>query len=373
MTNTKSTHINCPECIASINIKEAIAKNYQNELSKEERLKIRTEEKNKLENQYKETIEAKDLEIEEQSTKIVEFNTLKANIKKLEREKKQIKSEVVLEYEEKINEELDKKDVELNESKIQVSQLQDDLEKMQKRVSQGSVQLQGEALEVYIEDWLKDEFLEDNIIEIKKGMKGADIVHEIISNGESLGKICVESKRTEKFQNSWIEKIKEDSKDLQCQISVIVSDVLPKNLNKNRQIDGVWICTCSQFKLLSHALRLNICEVSNVLSSQKNRTEKTNLLFNYITSKEFIQDVDTIVQSFVTLEDDLEREKRAVQSLWKKRSKLHSNIVKGTTNIYGSLRGIAGNAIKLIDQLELPHEEQKILKIANKQNKKGAK
>ena len=44
---------------------------------------------------------------------------------------------------------------------------------MQKRVSQGSVQLQGEALEVYIEDWLKDEFLEDNIIEIKKGMKGA--------------------------------------------------------------------------------------------------------------------------------------------------------------------------------------------------------
>ena len=167
MHNKNSTQINCPHCHEPIDIKEAIAKNYQNELSKEERSKIRTEEKNKLENQYKETMEAKDLEIEEQSTKIVEFNTLKANIKKLEREKKQIKSEVVLEYEEKINEELDKKDVELNESKIQVSQLQDDLEKMRKRVSQGSVQLQGEALEVYIEDWLKDEFLEDNIIEIK--------------------------------------------------------------------------------------------------------------------------------------------------------------------------------------------------------------
>ena len=81
MTNTIATHINCPECNTSINIKEAIAKNYQNELSKEERLKIRTEEKNKLENQYKETMEAKDIEIEEQITKIVEYNTLKENIK----------------------------------------------------------------------------------------------------------------------------------------------------------------------------------------------------------------------------------------------------------------------------------------------------
>ena len=66
------------------------------------------------------------------------------------------------------------------------------------------------------------------------------------------------------------------------------------------------------------------------------------------------------------LEEDLEKEKRAIQSLWKKRSKLHSNIVKGTTNIYGSLRGIAGNAIKNIDQLEIPHHEEKILKITNK-------
>ena len=366
MTNTKSTHINCPECHTSINIKEAIARNYQNELSKEERLKIRNEEKKKLEDQYKETIEAKDLEIEENSEKIVELNSVKAQLRKSERENKQIKSEIRLEYEEKINEELDKKDVELNESKIQVTQLKDDLEKMRKRVSQGSVQLQGEALEVYIEDWLRDEFTEDNIIEIKKGMKGADVVHEIMSNGESLGKICVESKRTEKFQNSWVQKIKEDSKNAQCHTSVIVSDVLPKNLNKNRQMEGVWICTCAQFKLLSHALRLNICEIAGVLNSQKNRTEKTHLLFNYITSKEFNQDVESIVQSFVMLEEDLEKEKRAIQSLWKKRSKLHSNIVKGTTNIYGSLRGIAGNAIKNIDQLEIPHHEEKILKITNK-------
>ena len=103
MTNTKSTHINCPECNTSINIKEAIAKNYQNELSKEERVKIRNEEKKKLEDQYKETIDAKDLEIEEHSEKIVELNSLKAQLKKSEREKKQIKSEVTLEYEEKIN------------------------------------------------------------------------------------------------------------------------------------------------------------------------------------------------------------------------------------------------------------------------------
>ena len=158
---------------------------------------------------------------------------------------------------------------------------------MQKRAGQGSVQLQGEAQEIQIEEWMRKEFPEDNITEIKKGARGADVMHEVMINGEVAGRICIESKRAKEFQNSWIEKVKEDAKNSGCQIAVIVSDVLPKNLNKGQQLNNVWVCNITQFKFLIHSLRIMTCEVSNVIGAQKNRTNKTSLMYNYITSHEF--------------------------------------------------------------------------------------
>ena len=64
--------------------------------------------------------------------------------------------------------------------------------------------------------------------EIKKGIKGSDCIHEINMNNYKAGRICIESKRTEKFQNTWIGKIKEDAKEHDCSISIIVSNILPK-------------------------------------------------------------------------------------------------------------------------------------------------
>ena len=371
MTN-KNIHINCPTCNETINIKEAIAKNLENDLHKEELTKIRSEEAIKAHKVFADTIKSKDDELLDQSSKIIELNTLKSQIQTLQRKNKEVQSEVSLQYEEKLNEEMDKKNLEISDGKIQINQLRDDLIKLEKRASQGSVQLQGESKEKMIEEWLQEEFPEDEIKEVKKGIKGADTIHKIVMNGETAGRICIESKRTNVFQNSWIEKVKDDAKDHKCQIALIVTDALPKNL-KGYQLNAVWICTFSQFKILIHSLRLNICELSNALNSHKNRTDKTSLLFNYITSLEFKQEVETIVSSFISLEEDLEREKKSMQSLWSKRSKLHTSVVKSTTNIYGSLKGIAGNSIKSIDQLELPSPDNKILEIINTHQKKGKK
>ena len=96
-------------------------------------------------NFYEDTIKDKDQELAAQSSKIVNFNKLQSQVRSLERKNKEVESEITLRYEEKLTDELDKKDTEISESKIQITQLRSDLEKMQKRASQGSVQLQGEA------------------------------------------------------------------------------------------------------------------------------------------------------------------------------------------------------------------------------------
>ena len=381
MKNKISTQISCPHCHQSIDIKEAIAKNYRDELQSgyenklnEDRKNIRSEIEKKVHKLYEDTIKDKDQELTAQSSKIVNFNKLQSQVRSLERKNKEVESEITLKYEEKLTDELDKKDTEISESKIQITQLRSDLDKMQKRASQGSVQLQGEAPEVLIEDWLKEEFPDDNIKEVKKGTRGADIIHEVILNGESYGKICIESKRADNFQPSWIEKIKDDAKDSNCQIAVIVTNVLPKNFNKGHQLNGVWICTFAQFKILIHSFRLLICELSDALSSHKNRTDKTSLLYNYTTSQEFRMEVESIVDSFIKLQEGLETEKRSVTALWKKREKQHTTIVKSTSNIYGALKGILGNSIKQVNKLELPSmNNNKILKITNHLKKKKGK
>ena len=353
----ENNNILSPNCHQSVNIEQAIIDTYvakdREKLKKDTEFSLRE----KIENEFTEQLNEKDIELEEYSNKIVDQNKMKAKIKSLERKKNEIKSEIALEYDEKLSDELDKKETVIMEKDIQIKQMKDDMNKMQTRASQGSVQLQGEAQELQIEEWLREEFPDDTIKEIKKGARGADVIHEVNSAGSVAGKMCIESKRAKDFQNSWIDKVKEDTKNSGCMISVIVTNVMPKSHSSGKQLKGVWICTFTQFKFLINSLRLMILEVNNVLSTQLNRTDKSSLIFNYVTGHEFKSEMESIVDTFMRLQDDLESEKRSQNAHWTKREKQLSILVKNTSNIYGSLKGLAGNSIKNISNLDLPKIE----------------
>ena len=124
---------------------------------------------------------------------------MKSRIKSLERQKQELESDIAVKYEEKLTEELDKKETTIKEKDIQIEQMKNDMMKMQTRASQGSVQLQGEAQELKIEEWLRQEFPEDVITEIKKGARGADVIHEVMFQNNVAGKMCIESKKSERF------------------------------------------------------------------------------------------------------------------------------------------------------------------------------
>ena len=87
---------------------------------------------------------------------------------------------------------------------------------------------------------------------------------------------------------------------------------------------------------------------------QENKHEKSAILYNYLTSTEFRFQFEAIVNAFVTMQTDLEAEKRAISKLWKKREKEIMNVISSTTDMYGSIQGISGNAIQPVKILELP-------------------
>src|SRR5436305_4669931 len=117
-------------------------------------------------------------------------------------------------------------------------------EEMKRKAEQGSMQLQGEAQELLLEEILKDHFPYDIISEVGKGVEGADCIQTVRNHlGTDCGKIIFESKRTKTFNNSWIEKLKADMRNKQADVAILVTQVYPKDMGCFGERDGIWICS----------------------------------------------------------------------------------------------------------------------------------
>jgi hypothetical protein len=231
---------------------------------------------------------------------------------------------------------------------------------MKRKSEQGSMQAQGEVQELAIEEYLKNTFVRDEVEEIGKGKRGGDCVHHVKDGfGNVCGKILYESKRTKNFGSDWTSKLKEDMRLTQADIGVIVTEVLPNNMTRFGQFDGVWVCTFAEFKALSVLFRESLGRIGEVRTSQENRGEKMQLLYEYLTSVEFRQRIEAIVEAFQQMQDDLNKEKAHTLGHWAKREKQIFKVMENTVSLYGDVRGIAGTAVKEIEALEI--EEVKSL------------
>jgi len=248
-------------------------------------------------------------------------------------------------------------ELKVKEKEDTIRQLQEQLTIAQQKIEQGSTQNQGEAQELLIEEYLEENFPFDTIVEVKKGALGADCVQIVNTRtAENCGKIYYESKRTKEFSRTWIYKLREDMRANGADVGVLVTSTLPKDMDRFGEINGVWVCTLSDFKALCFVLRESIISVFNATEAQENKGDKMTALYNYLTSNEFKMSVEGIVEGFVQMSEDLESEKRSLALIWKKREKQIQLVLNNTISMHGAIKGIAGSAIADIPRLQLPQE-----------------
>lgn len=229
---------------------------------------------------------------------------------------------------------------------------------MQRKAEQGSMQMQGEVQELALEELLRSTFPFDAIDEVGKGVKGADAIQTVRNNlGQVCGKIIYESKNTKAFGGDWIDKLKHDMRASQADIAVIVTETMPKDMDRFGMKDGVWICNFNEIKSLAFVLRDSLIKIYAAQASQENKGDKMSMLYTYLTGTEFRQQIEAIVEGFTELQMGIQREKNAMTKIWKEREKQLEKVLLNTTNFYGSVKGIAGNAISDIKLLELGGEE----------------
>ncbi|NQU53912.1 MAG: DUF2130 domain-containing protein [Bacteroidetes bacterium] len=337
---------------------------------KEEKKSIEEKLKLKLQEEQSEQFEALQKELNEKSEQVKELNRTKAEIEKLKREKGELKEAAEAEAQKKLNEilstekeKIKKSEEERNELRFKELQKQLEDQKrltddMKRKQEQGSMQLHGEVQELAIEEWLAAKFPLDSIEEIKKGARGGDCIQIVNTRTrQNCGTIYYESKRTKDFQPSWIEKFKADIRDKGANIGVLVTEVMPADLDRMGLKDGIWICNYEEFKGLCAVIRESIVQLSVAVSSQENKGDKMHMLYDYLTSNTFRMQIEAIVEGFTQMKSDLESEKRSMQRIWKQRDKQIEKVITNTIDMYGSVKGIAGNAIQPVKALELPGSE----------------
>ncbi|GAA9985851.1 DUF2130 domain-containing protein [Helicobacter pylori] len=335
----------------------------------DERAKIIEEARKNAFLEQQKGLELLQKELDEKSKQVQELHQKEAEIERLKRENNEAESRLKAENEKKLNEKLEterekiekalheKNELKFKQQEEQLEMLRNELKNAQRKAELSSQQFQGEVQELAIEEFLRQKFPLDNIEEIKKGQRGGDCIQVVHTREfQNCGKIYYESKRTKEFQKAWIEKLKSDMREIGADVGVIVSEALPKEMDRMGLFEGVWVCSFEEFKGLSAVLREGVIQVGLAKKSQENKGDKMDLLYHYLTSSEFFMQVSAIIEGFEQLRADLEREKRAMNKIWKSREKQIDKVFEGTINMYGSIKGIMGNVIGQVKALELGYD-----------------
>jgi hypothetical protein len=235
-----------------------------------------------------------------------------------------------------------------------ISSMQKQIEVLKRKAEQGSQQLQGEVQELELEALLAAKFPSDNIIPVRKGEGGGDVVHRVSTiSGQPCGAILWETKRTKNWSESWLPKLREDQRNCKADLAVIVSHALPKDVESFECVDGVWITHPRTMIPLATVLRHSLMELETARRASEGQQTKAEMVYQYLAGPRFRQRVQAIVEAFTCMGEDLEKEKRATLRLWAKREEQIARVMQSTVGMYGDLQGIAGKTIAEIEGLEL--------------------
>lgn len=233
-------------------------------------------------------------------------------------------------------------------------------EEMKRKAEQGSMQLQGEVQELALEELLRAAFPFDNISEVPKGINGADCILTVRNKyGQECGCILFESKRTQAFNAEWITKLKKDMIPCNAHLAIIVSQALPKDMDRFGERQGVYLCTFMEVKSLVEVLRTHIIAHHELRKSQENKGDKMERLYEYLTSSEFIQKWNIMRENFQAFRNALMKEHDAYTKNYAKKQRMLESIINSSSMISGDFQAIAG--MDSMDWSELPEEGRTML------------
>jgi len=174
------------------------------------------------------------------------------------------------------------------------------------------------------------------------------------AGGQSCGKILWESKRTKNWSNAWVDKLKEDQREAKADIGAIISQALPEGLHHVGHLgwgNGLRTSLC---RWMAYILRASLIQVAVARASVVGKNEKMEMLYEYLSGAEFRNAVQGVIESFSSMREDLEAEKRAAERQWAKREKQATKAIVNMARMYGGVQGIVERLSRGYRRLNFP-------------------
>ncbi len=227
-----------------------------------------------------------------------------------------------------------------------------------RRIEQGSQQMQGEVLELAIEENLRRAFPLDSIEEVKKGQRGGDVLQHVVTRtGQAAGTILWETKRAKDWGPQWIPKLKEDMRACGAAVGILVTmpGALPKDWPPSVYFalyDDVWVTQASTAIGIAEALRLGLMDLHRQRAVSAGKGEKMEALYDYLTSPQFAQKLKAVYETFTKMREELESEKNTTTQRWARREKQLQSGVNQLLGVAGDIQGLSFQELKMLDMEE---------------------
>jgi hypothetical protein len=346
---------------------EQIAQKMQQEqarITAEETKKAKLAVGNELNQKAQEINYLQDI-LKQRDIKLADAQKAQADLIRKQRELDDAKRELELTIEKRVQTDLaaarekakkeaeDEMKLKVMEAEQTIASMQRQIEDLKRRAEQGSQQLQGEVQELELEALLGTRFPRDTIQPVPKGEFGGDILHRVIGPlGQQCGTILWESKRTKNWSDGWLPKLREDQRAAKAEIAVIVSQVLPKDVETFGLVDQVWVAHPKLALPVAIALRQTLIEIAGARQASEGQQTKMEMVYQYLTGPRFRHRIQAIVEAFSSMREDLDRERKAITKQWSKREEQIDRVMQATVGMYGDLQGIAGKTLQEIEGLE---------------------
>ena len=328
--------------------------------------KAQSEAKTKAAEEFEQEKKALSEELLEKDSKLRQFREQEIDLRKQKQALEEQQANLQLDLQRKLDEErvklgeqIAQKEAERfsmieAEYKKKIEDAQRANEDLRRKLDQGSQQLQGEVLELELEHTLATVFLHDQIDEVKKGVRGADVLQTVRTPmGQVCGKIIWEAKRAENWTDKWLQKLKDDQQEAKADIAVLVTTAMPKGVTEPFvRIGDVWVVAPHVMRPVAETLRVILTEAHKLKLVNTGRNEKMESLYNYLASAQFSQKVRMMLDSFESMRSDLEAEKRAMQKIWAKRQTQIERVTGAMVTVVGELQGIAQDSLPQLDSME---------------------
>ncbi len=226
------------------------------------------------------------------------------------------------------------------------------IEMLKQKSDQGSMQTQGEAAEIVLEETLAAAFPIDEFSPVAKGVSGADVRQDVTGPNGITGRILWESKRTKNWTAGWLAKLRDDQRASGSEVAVIVSRALPEGIDSFGMVDGIWVCAPRYAVPLASSLRQGLIDVAGAKGRATGQDTKMEMIYDYLTGTQFKQRVDAIVERFEDMQDNLRKERLFIEKQWALRAKQIDLVIASTVGMHGDLQGIAGRSMPEIASIE---------------------